>query len=610
MTDLTKTARGALALLVCLLWAAAARGELRGYENGVWQHVSFGSYPQAAGGEAAPIVWKVLRSESGAATLLSLRVLDVLPAHEVPGGYSGWEKSSLRSWLNGAFLSLAFLPQEQTALLGDGDGGLVTLPDAGMMKDAALGFGTDLSRAAGGTDYALSRGLVLYGGKRPHSPYWLSTRAQSNSISQRRVMQGGALGYAPADAAGIGVRPVIALSLQSVQIAGGEGSPERPFELRVTDEALARALLQQREAEERARAEEEARLQREAAEQAERDRKRRGILDALEPARAQLAALEAAGGAGEEIERLRSAVGEYERALQLLDSLSVEGFPPLTREGFLLPGEEPFVFADEAQGRWRYASQTLRIQILRHADEKEKLRWFEAEIFSAPGERFRIYQNDPASRHRMEDMSAIARKHGLVFAMNGDYYIYRVSRGKETGEAVTVGRIIRNGEVYYDQERKRSWSKFPNLDILALWPDGNMQVYYGDEISASALKKAGVENTLAFGPFLIRGGEINEESVSLYGKTKQPRSGIGMVAPGHYFVIIVEARTSKSEGVPVAWLADRFLEKGCATAFNLDGGQTAVLIFMGEQLNEIGEYDGKTNSRVQNEVLGIGRTGN
>ncbi|NCB36699.1 MAG: hypothetical protein EOM58_11740 [Clostridia bacterium] len=43
-------------------------------------------------------------------------------------------------------------------------------------------------------------------------------------------------------------------------------------------------------------------------------------------------------------------------------------------------------------------------------------------------------------------------------------------------------------------------------------------------------------------------------------------------------------------------------------AFNLDGGQTAVMVFMGQQLNKIGIYDGKTNSRPTSEVLGIGHS--
>jgi exopolysaccharide biosynthesis protein len=111
---------------------------------------------------------------------------------------------------------------------------------------------------------------------------------------------------------------------------------------------------------------------------------------------------------------------------------------------------------------------------------------------------------------------------------------------------------------------------------------------------------------LSFGPYLIRDGVINEEGVGRFGVTLQPRAGIGMVSRGHYIHIIVESRTSKSGGVNTAWLAERFHLLGCDTAFNLDGGQTAVLIFLGEQLNEIGKYDDKTNARKQNEVMGIG----
>ena len=45
---------------------------------------------------------------------------------------------------------------------------------------------------------------------------------------------------------------------------------------------------------------------------------------------------------------------------------------------------------------------------------------------------------------------------------------------------------------------------------------------------------------------------------------------------------------------------------GCVEAFDLDGGQTAVVVFMGKQLNKIGKYDGKTSARETCEVLGIG----
>ena len=88
--------------------------------------------------------------------------------------------------------------------------------------------------------------------------------------------------------------------------------------------------------------------------------------------------------------------------------------------------------------------------------------------------------------------------------------------------------------------------------------------------------------------------------------SKNPRCALGMVEPGHYVAILAEGRLKRSGGITVGYLAKMMREKGCVNAFNLDGGQTAVMVFMGKQLNQIGKYDGKTNSRPTSEVLGIG----
>ena len=57
-------------------------------------------------------------------------------------------------------------------------------------------------------------------------------------------------------------------------------------------------------------------------------------------------------------------------------------------------------------------------------------------------------------------------------------------------------------------------------------------------------------------------------------------------------------------------LALMMKSRGCSLAFNLDGGQTAAMTFMGQRINEIGRYEsnGKmtTNPRKTTEVMGIG----
>ena len=159
----------------------------------------------------------------------------------------------------------------------------------------------------------------------------------------------------------------------------------------------------------------------------------------------------------------------------------------------------------------------------------------------------------------------------------------------------------------YDTAVSPNRKNHPNLDVMALYPDGTMSVHEANEKTTEELLAMGAMDVLSFGPVLIRDGVINEKGVSNFGVTQQPRAGLGMVRKGHFIHLMVESRTSKSKGVNTTWMAERFKLLGCDTAFNLDGGQTAVVIFMGEQLNEIGKYDNKTNSRLQNEVMGIGQ---
>ena len=116
---------------------------------------------------------------------------------------------------------------------------------------------------------------------------------------------------------------------------------------------------------------------------------------------------------------------------------------------------------------------------------------------------------------------------------------------------------------------------------------------------------------LSFGPYLVRDGEINPFIAQMSnGKTDQPRCAVGMIEPGRYHAILAEGRIrNKSVGVNVEFLANHMLNKGCKVAFNLDGGQTAVMAFMGNQISRIGKYSGgRTSARTTTEILGVGHS--
>ncbi len=79
--------------------------------------VSFGRYEQdndAKNGEE-PIVWDVLAVEDGKALLISQRALDAKPYNETYQNVT-WETCSLRAWLNGEFLSVAFNDKEKACI--------------------------------------------------------------------------------------------------------------------------------------------------------------------------------------------------------------------------------------------------------------------------------------------------------------------------------------------------------------------------------------------------------------------------------------------------------------------------------------------------------------
>lgn len=88
----------------------------------------------------------------------------------------------------------------------------------------------------------------------------------------------------------------------------------------------------------------------------------------------------------------------------------------------------------------------------------------------------------------------------------------------------------------------------------------------------------GARDVLAFGPYLIKDGQINSFSQT-YGNTNQPRSGMGMVAPGHYFAAVVEGRIKGSKGTTVSALCQHLADLGCTTAQRQPGFWVLVSSF-------------------------------
>lgn len=290
----------------------------------------------------------------------------------------------------------------------------------------------------------------------------------------------------------------------------------------------------------------------------------------------------------------------------LAESALVEpgAFPVLNEDGFLDVGE--FAYADADTGVWRYVDQDLKVEIFRRTGKNEKdknLTWYEAEVWSRNDEVWRIFTNEEGKHMSSAAWPYIvAQKNQLVLGISTDYASTRYPKKDSS-----VGIIIRDGRVFSAKTLKSTSMKWPPVDVLALYPDGRMEVYDSDEKTAEEYLAMGVQTTLAFGPYLIRDGVLNEKDISTMNLGNNPRAAIGMVEPGHTFAMMLEGRHKGSVGAYLDFLAERMLEKGCTLAINLDGGETACMVFMGEQISITGGAKNKNlYARRTTELLGIG----
>jgi len=591
-----------LLLLLMVLMAgtvpasASETAEIHGYAKKTGYHyVNFGTFPMDANGAEAPILWRVLEVKGEEAFLLAEYIIDVHYVHLDTKAYYDlkWEDSDLFNYLQTEFMTRAFTMEEQAALLQrTEDGGLVTLPKIDDIRNKDYGFADNKSRLCKGTDYAKSIGLYQYTDK--NSPWVSRNKSQDRPQQQRRVMDDGKLGTVPCGNVDLGVRPCVHVDLSQLIIAGGSGTKDDPYQL-VNPNAAAVEPTQApapaaTEAPQAPQATETPAVQAPEATQAPAP-------VATEAPKAQQPAASKGFTAAANPESIH------------------ELFPELTAEGFLPEGEAEFVHKDEENGLWLYASQTLRIEINRQTgvnSKKEPLRWYEAHVYAKDeSELFDLYpwnEEKYKNRFTLELADKIAKKHKLVFAINSDYFIYRVGRQAEVNYTYPIGIIIRDGEIFYDVPKNPNSTVYPPLDTMALYPDGSVTLHKNATTTAKDLIAAGAVDTLSFGPILVENGEVSPRSQE-FGNTPNPRTAFGIVEPGYYICVMVESRISESKGESCVWMGQKMAELGCESAINLDGGATSTMIFMGEQINKSGNYGDITN-RKQNELLGIGYSEN
>ena len=271
-------------------------------------------------------------------------------------------------------------------------------------------------------------------------------------------------------------------------------------------------------------------------------------------------------------------------------------------EGFLA-GDGEFIHEDDEGGLWIYLNQNLQVEIRRQQDDRLPLVWFETDIRTRGEERFRTVMTDPehpGKRNRYP--FDIAREAGFVLGFSDDFYAERMSKKQ------TVGIIIREGKIISSKTNRKSSSHLPNLDMMIQYPDGTLEVCECTEYTAEELIEKGAVNVFSFGPILIRDGEIDEKMYGSHYRSIEPRHALGMIEPGHYFLLSVQGRRKDSKGTMLQRVAEMMKEHGVTQALNLDGGNTMALMFRGRMLNKEAVYQNRQFVRSVTSLIGIGTT--
>jgi len=255
-----------------------------------------------------------------------------------------------------------------------------------------------------------------------------------------------------------------------------------------------------------------------------------------------------------------------------------EPTPSPTPNPYFADQEE--VGADWDNGHWLYRSPTLYVDIQRTIDEENKQVYFVADVRVQGGERERSGFSTPKRPGgKSTDLDKIVRYYKAVVAVNGDFL------DNNSSDKDRKGVIIRDGKVIVNKKK---------ADTLAFLPDGAMKVFAAGEVDADSLLAQGIQTTYSFGPTLINNGVIQEGLDKHRLRKPNPRTAVGYIEPNHYLLVVVEGRSKHAKGMTLVELAELLASYGCQIAYNLDGGASAAMAFMGEIISE---YQGSNSGQ-------------
>ena len=169
--------------------------------------------------------------------------------------------------------------------------------------------------------------------------------------------------------------------------------------------------------------------------------------------------------------------------------------------------------------------------------------------------------------------TAMAKRVNAVLAINGDYFYF-----------THHGYILRQGQLFLDDLRG-------DRDVLLIDEDGDFHIVrnpFTGQVGQTINGKRVVQ-AFFFGPVLVQDGKMVRDMDLRYdmrAEERRQRMCIAQVGPLEYKCICCGPPARGNSGMNLTEFAQLVYSLGVQTAYNLDGGDSTMLIFNGQKIND------------------------
>ena len=218
-----------------------------------------------------------------------------------------------------------------------------------------------------------------------------------------------------------------------------------------------------------------------------------------------------------------------------------------------------------------------------------------ARVKIADPSQFRTWVEFRGSGINKNKISVLARQANAVVAMGGEFFY-----------SDDTGYIVRMGEVMKNSKKKAYKTPIETRDLLFIDENGDMHILlrqrnkgqktkvnpdFAEQLKALVTEHTPV-NVFDFGPALIMDGAAVELPADYFLKPNawEPRGAIGQVGPLEYVLVVVDTiehhGRNNGQGATFATLQAFMADLGCIQAYNLDGGNSALMVFHGQNYSD------------------------